>query len=142
MQIHPRRAHLFDTDRLYLRSLPKEYAYQHGYPKHSQLQGGICRLLSLPPESLTHITSFLDFASLFALGKTTRALHDHVDDDNTWRSAFLRQFLGLDSYHGSLADSSLSALLHRTEDTWKEEYVSRCNLLRLVVLQPYVPHDN
>ena len=129
MQIHPNRTYQFDTERLYLRNLPKERTFQHGFAKPSYLRGK-CLLLSLPPESLTHITSFLDPASLFALGKGNKKLYDHIKDDNTWRSAFLHHFLGLGSDRGTISDSSLFALLRRTEDTWKKEYVSRCTLIR------------
>lgn len=87
-------------------------------------------LLALPAESLAHITSFLDPASLFSLARASSVLYKHVSDDNTWHQAFDRQFLA----HGPDSDDSAGSfqalLLRRSEDSWKKEFVYRWNLLR------------
>jgi hypothetical protein len=87
------------------------------YGQHSS------HLLSLPSESLTHITSFLDPASLISLEETSRKLFEHVNDDNTWRRAFVCQFLGVSPEN---ALNEVRALTFRlTEKTWRREFVRR-----------------
>lgn len=87
-------------------------------------------LLSIPSESLTHITSFLDPNSLFALSRTNRILREHINDDNTWHSAFACQFLHEGPESQVWADRMESRLFRRSEDSWKKEFVYRCNLIR------------
>ena len=90
-------------------------------------------LLRIPSESLTHITSFLDPASLLALARVNKQLYDHVNEDNTWRRAFVCQFLGI-SPESDLRDDKARKLsmLRRQETTWKREFVRRYNLRRYV----------
>src|SRR5579863_9308348 len=80
-------------------------------------------LLCLPSESLTNITSFLDPVSLCSLARTSRKLYEHVNDDNTWRRAFICQFLGI------LPEEDLNevrALTFRsTQRTWRHEFGRR-----------------
>ena len=88
-------------------------------------------LLDLPSESLTHVTSYLDPASLFVLGGLNKRLHEHVEDDNTWRRAYVYQFLGIkpeDDIHDGGSPDVL--MLRREETSWKREFVFRCNLRR------------
>lgn len=90
-----------------------------------------CFLLSLPDESLTHITTFIaDPPSLFALSRASRRLRDHVADDNTWYRAFVFHFLGVGPEHDPRGDKQL--MLRRTESSWKKEFVARFNLTRWV----------
>ena len=107
----------------------------HGYAKRLDSEPSF-RLLELPTESLTHITSFLDPGSLIALSRCNKRLHDHVEDENTWRRAFVYQFLGIppegDIYESCSPDSipDKSLMLRREESSWKREFVCRWNLRR------------
>lgn len=91
-------------------------------------------LLLLPSESLTHISSFLDPSALFALAKANKQLYDHVKEDNTWRRAFVCQFLGI-SPESDLHDDKdgKTLMLRRQETSWKKEFVVRYNLRRYVI---------
>ncbi|KAH9964874.1 hypothetical protein BC827DRAFT_1185706 [Russula dissimulans] len=80
-------------------------------------------LLLLPAESLTHITSFLDPVSLCSLAQTNRKLYEHVSDDNTWRRAFVCQFLGV-SPENALNDAR-PLTFRLTQKTWRSEFVRR-----------------
>ncbi|THH28723.1 hypothetical protein EUX98_g5461 [Antrodiella citrinella] len=87
-------------------------------------------LLGIPSESLTHITSFLSPPSLLSLSRTNKQLHDHIDDDNTWRRAYFCQFLGISPEddllsRGGDGGESRMHMVRRTETTWKREFVSR-----------------
>ncbi|KLO18706.1 hypothetical protein SCHPADRAFT_819510 [Schizopora paradoxa] len=84
-------------------------------------------LLSLPQESLNHITKYLDVPAFLALTRTCSALHAHVNEDNTWHSAFNCQFLGDDV--GYDARPRNAGLLRRVERSWMKEFVYRSNLL-------------
>ncbi|EMD32759.1 hypothetical protein CERSUDRAFT_99136 [Gelatoporia subvermispora B] len=99
------------------------------YGDHSHHPLGI--LLRFPGETLTHITSFLDPLDLLALGQTNRQLYEHVKDDNTWRRAYVYQFLGIGP-EGDLHDNSnvKNLLLRREESTWRKEFMTRCALRR------------
>ncbi|KAI5119555.1 hypothetical protein M0805_005619 [Coniferiporia weirii] len=135
MQIYPQGILILDANNLPLhKSSTQAPSYHHGHSKHSvdHDQDIVSPLLAIPSESLTHITAFLDPASIFALGKTNKTLHEHVNDDNTWHRAFSCQFLGEggDIDHSDTPVSLRSALLRRTEDSWRKEFVLRCNLLR------------
>lgn len=133
----PQELHFSDKSDLALRYYAAQ-ARSHQYGSHPKLshsahaendsQG---RLLNIPTESLAHITSYLDAKSLFSLGLTNKTLHEHVADDNTWRAAFLLQFLG--KRPESTASEGSAPLLRRTEVTWKREFVFRQNLLRCVL---------
>ncbi len=86
---------------------------------------------TLPSETLTHITSYLDPFELYAFARVCSAFNAHVTDDHTWRSAFLLNFFGIDSIEPESDKRTLkSLLLRRTEPTWKKEYVVRYNLRR------------
>ncbi|KAL5520276.1 hypothetical protein ACEPAG_9489 [Sanghuangporus baumii] len=133
MQIIPQSDNL-DSDSLQLHkfSATQPKSPQHGKQRPDPVgaHSGIRRpvpLLAIPSESLTHITAFLDPVSLFALGRTNKVLHDHITDDNTWHRAFACQFF---SERPERPDSQRSILLRRCEDTWKKEFVLRCNIIR------------
>lgn len=104
---------------------------QHGTPS-SALHVPRISLLQLPSESLTHITSFLDPATLLALGRANKQLYEHVKDDNTWHRAFLWEFLAIRP-ETDLTDVNCITL-RKAEATWKREFVSRYNLRRCVGL--------
>jgi hypothetical protein len=80
-------------------------------------------LLRLPSESLTNITSFLDPVSLFSLAQTSRKLYEHVNDDNTWRRAFVCQFLGVSPEDALNETRPLT--FRSTQKTWRHEFVRR-----------------
>lgn len=117
---------------------------QHGYAKRvdsdplSSPDG--FKLSELPAESLTHVTSFLDPNSLFALSGTNKRLHEHIEDENTWRRAYVYQFLGIaperDIHESSSPDGKpgVAFMLRREYTSWKREFVHRWNLRRYVVL--------
>ncbi|TCD62793.1 hypothetical protein EIP91_006411, partial [Steccherinum ochraceum] len=116
-----------------------KYQPQHGisssYRAHAlpASQNRESTLFNIPAESLTHITSFLAPPALFALGRTNKQLHDHINDDNTWRRAYFCQFLGIspeDDLRDGAIDGGRSLMVRRIESTWKREYVHRWNLRR------------
>ena len=113
----------------------RPHTIHHGaHSYHHQQRTSSSLLLGLPNESITHITSFLDPFSLFALAQTCKSLYRHVGDDNTWRRAFLCQFMGIDP-ESTLDDQDnnqdgSSLMLRREEDSWKREFVARWNLRR------------
>ncbi|KAI0776625.1 ARP2/3 complex 16 kDa subunit (p16-Arc)-domain-containing protein [Trametes elegans] len=82
-------------------------------------------------ESLTHVTAFLDPPDLFTLARTCKLLHAHVADDNTWRRAYVQQYLGI-TPEGDLRDDAgeRTLMLRREESSWKKEFVLRYNLRR------------
>ncbi|KAG7087366.1 hypothetical protein E1B28_013339 [Marasmius oreades] len=82
----------------------------------------------LAKENLTHVTSYLDPASLFAVSGVNKFLHEHVKDDHTWRRAFLLNFLGVKPEAD--LDPSTGLLLRRSESSWAREYVARSNIRR------------
>ncbi|KAF9265067.1 hypothetical protein L218DRAFT_1076054 [Marasmius fiardii PR-910] len=82
----------------------------------------------LAKENLTHVTSYLDPASLLSLSAVNKLFNEHVRDDHTWRRAFLLNFLGIKPEAD--LDSSTGLLLRRSESSWAKEYVARCNLRR------------
>ena len=116
MRKGPKRSFHKDTSRITNSTLrqPRE-STQHG--QHTPL------LLCLPSESLTNIPSFLDPISLCSLAQTNRKLYEHVSDDNTWKRAFVCQFLGI------LPEEDLNetrALTFRsTQKTWRHEFGRR-----------------
>lgn len=133
----PSRAQLYKDTHKHKQTPSNKYSSQHGYAKRSD--PGYPRelkLLELPAESLTHVTSFLDPSSLFALGGTNKRLHEHIEDENTWRRAYVFQFLGI-SPEGDIYESSSlmgsprkALMLRREEVSWKREFVRRWNLKR------------
>ncbi|KZP20603.1 hypothetical protein FIBSPDRAFT_1022528, partial [Athelia psychrophila] len=94
----------------------------------SHQHGHLSILLAIPSESLTHVTCFLDPASLFSLGRTNKYLHEHVVVDSTWHRAFLYQFLGI-LPEGDVHDAK-SLMLRCLESSWRKEFVLRYNLRR------------
>lgn len=91
-----------------------------------------CFLMSLPGESLTHITTYVDDPpSLFALSRVNRRLRDHIADDNTWYRVFAFHFLGIGPESDPQEEQKL--LLRRTESTWKKEFVQRVQAIWYVL---------
>ncbi|CCL99834.1 uncharacterized protein FIBRA_01858 [Fibroporia radiculosa] len=81
-------------------------------------------LLRVPSESLTHITSFLNPPTLFVLSCTNKELYAHVKDDNTWRRAYVYQYLGISPESDLHNDADRKSLmLRREESTWRKEFV-------------------
>lgn len=95
----------------------------HRNPNLSPLPERGAPLLSVPGESLTHITSYLDVPSLLNLSRVNKSLHEHVNNDSTWYRALLCQFLGISPETDLQGVQTLS--LRRTESTWKKEFVYR-----------------
>ncbi|KAH9921650.1 uncharacterized protein B0H18DRAFT_1020662 [Fomitopsis serialis] len=129
MSSRPIEAHYKNAARSNLPHAQPRTAGQHG--KAHSLSYGESILLRFPSESLTHITSFLDPDTLLALSGTNRQLHAHVKDDNTWRRAYVYQFLGI-SPESDLRDNGdqKNLMLRREESTWRREFVLRYNLKR------------
>jgi hypothetical protein len=97
------------------------------YQKQPNDHGIQCPILILvPSETLTAITSHLDPPSLSALAVVNIYLNGHVKDDNTWRRAFLYQFLGIG--HENDLDYKKALLLRRTEGSWRNEFTVRYKL--------------
>ncbi|KAF8588122.1 hypothetical protein K439DRAFT_1406853 [Ramaria rubella] len=85
--------------------------------------------LSIPGESLTHITTYIDDpSSLLALSRVNRRLRDHIADDNTWYRVFASYFWNI----GPESDppDATRLTLRRSENTWKKEFVARFRALR------------
>ena len=108
-------------------------------PGKERLDEGRCFLLSLPTESITHITTYVDDPrSLVALARTNRLLRDHIAEDNTWYRAFAFHFWGLGPEEEPSYETNI--MLRKTENTWKKEYVKRFETLRCVsVLSVVLP---
>ncbi|KZT58211.1 hypothetical protein CALCODRAFT_495314 [Calocera cornea HHB12733] len=104
----------------------------HSYSQHGAQQHPYAFLLSLPEESLTHVTAYLDPPSLYKLALTCRRLRDHVAQDTVWHRAFLWAYLGIGPEDGDDSVDIAELLLRRRENTWKKEYVSRWMLIRRV----------
>ncbi|KAI0742454.1 hypothetical protein C8Q80DRAFT_908355 [Daedaleopsis nitida] len=109
---------------------------QHGHPHHHHSAASRTAdvLLSIPSESLTHVTSFLDPPDLLAIARTCKQLHAHVADDNTWRRAYVYQYLGV-TPESDLRDGTgdKTLMLRREESSWRREFVLRYNLRRYVI---------
>ena len=135
----PSRAHYFKDTFKQKQAQSHKHHVQHGNVKRpeSDTSSGF-KLLELPAESLTHVTSFLDPSSLIALSACNKNLHEHIEDENTWRRAYVYQFLGItpegDIYESSSRDGmpGKSLMLRREESSWKREFVRRWNLKRCV----------
>ena len=108
---------------------------QHGHAHRLHAASGTTDvLLSIPSESLTHVTSFLDPPDLLALARTCKRLNAHVADDNTWRRAYVYQYLGItpeSDLRDDVGDKTI--MLRREESSWKKEFILRYNLRRYVV---------
>ncbi|TFK47122.1 hypothetical protein OE88DRAFT_1666411 [Heliocybe sulcata] len=121
-EAHPKSYRLISTS-------PKSHRAQFAqYDRRKLAHKSFSILLEVPSETLTHVTSFLDPNSLFALAGTNKRLYDHVKDDNTWHRAFLCQFLGIGPENDPHDGNSL--MLRRAETSWRREFVSRYNLRR------------
>lgn len=129
---------------------PHKHNIQHGHANRYISRSAVISrdtdsiLLDLPTESLTHITSYLDPASLFVLGGLNRRLHQHVEDDNTWRRAYAYHFLGI-SPEGDIQDGGSpdgtprrALMLRREETSWKREFVFRWNLRRYAAVSDLI----
>jgi WD40 repeat protein len=86
-------------------------------------------LIDLPSETLTGVTSYLDPPSLLSLGRVNSHLHEHVNNDNTWRQAFVCQFLDIGP-EGDVHDNIKCLMLRRSERSWKNELIVRYKLRR------------
>ncbi|KAJ7693329.1 hypothetical protein B0H17DRAFT_1059760 [Mycena rosella] len=94
----------------------------------STLQHGLL-LLHIPPESLTHITSYLDPRSLLALAQVNCRLSDHIRDDHTWHRALVYQLLGISPQ--SDLHNAKSLLLRRSHlGSWRQEFILYFSLRR------------
>ncbi|KAH9856157.1 hypothetical protein C2E23DRAFT_504912 [Lenzites betulinus] len=110
--------------------LARQHGHSHDNPQAARAPNA---LLNIPSESLTHVTSFLDPPDLITLARTCKQLHAHVADDNTWRRAYVYQYLGITPESDLHNDASNRALMLRREETsWKKEFILRYNLRRLV----------
>ncbi|KAI0363927.1 hypothetical protein BV20DRAFT_975037 [Pilatotrama ljubarskyi] len=125
LEAHPRKDHRHKPIRSH------NNTRQHGHHGIPHIAGGSSVLLSIPSESLTHVTSFLDPPDLLALARTCKLLHAHVADDNTWRRAYVYQYLGI-TPESDLRDDAgdRTLMLRREEVTWKKEFILRYNLRR------------
>lgn len=97
--------------------------------QHGLLQRNL--LIDVPVEILNKITANLDPRALLAVSLVRKSLHEHVQDDNTWRHAFLAQYLSL-SPEDHVEDSSKYLMLRRTHPSWKLEYITHDELTRWV----------
>lgn len=105
-----------------LKATPKSKA-QHGIPEIR------CPILTdVPVEILTGVTSHLTPPDLLSLACVNIHLNRHVDDDNTWRRAFVRQFFGIGP-ESDLNDEK-TLLLRRSERSWRYELISHYRLIR------------
>jgi len=92
-------------------------------------------LHALPFETLTNVTAWLDPLSLLALGLVDKYLKRYVDNDSTWKTAFLVHFLDVAPEEWTINARML--LLRRIENSWKREYISRYKLLQCVMFPPF-----
>jgi hypothetical protein len=99
---------------------------QYGIQHHHVIRRPI--LVDVPVETLTAITAYLEPHSLLAVAQVNGHLNQHIKDDNTWRRALFCQFLGLGS-EADLDDKEF-LLLRRTEQTWRNEFITRYKLRR------------
>ena len=105
---------------------------QHGTaPDHPHAPTDV--LLSIPIESLTHVTCFLSPPDLLALARTCHQLNAHVADDNTWLRAYVYHYLGIAPESDLHSDAAFkTAILRREESSWRKEFIQRYRLLRCV----------
>jgi hypothetical protein len=79
-------------------------------------------LLQLPSELLTHLTAYLSPVALTTLASVCRLLYDHINQDNTWRCAFLCHFLGISPNPDFPNEHPRLVLLRRSEGSWRTEF--------------------
>lgn len=104
---------------------------QNSNIQHGLQSNTIQILLDVPSETLTGITSYLEPPSLLSIGRVNSHLQQHVNNDNTWRRAFVCQFLGIGP-ESNVHDNMKSLMLRRSENSWKSELIVRYNLRRFV----------
>ncbi|RDX49038.1 hypothetical protein OH76DRAFT_622487 [Lentinus brumalis] len=111
---------------------PRQHGQQHGLQRAASGTRDV--LLSIPSESLTHVTAYLDPPDLLVLARTCKQLHAHVTDDNTWRRAYVHQYLGI-SPESDLRDEAgdKTLMLRREESSWRKEFILRYKLSRYVM---------
>ena len=106
--------------------LAQKYHTQHGIQHYRNIRFPI--LVEIPVETLTGITSYLDPSSLLAVAQVNKHLNQHVMDDNTWRRAFVCQFMAIDPETDVNEGNPL--LLRRTESSWRNEFIVRYRFRR------------
>ncbi|KAJ1304649.1 hypothetical protein OPQ81_005790 [Rhizoctonia solani] len=87
-------------------------------------------LLQLPSELLTHLTAYLDPIALITLASACQLLHSHINQDSTWRSAFLCHFLDISPSPDLVIGNARLVLLRRRESSWRAEFQKHWVLAR------------
>ncbi|CUA66767.1 WD repeat and FYVE domain-containing protein 3 [Rhizoctonia solani] len=87
-------------------------------------------LLQLPSELLTHLTAYLDPIALTTLASVCRLFLSHINQDGTWRAAFLCHFLGISPGPNFITDDARLVLLRRGENSWRAEFQKHWVLAR------------
>ncbi|CAE6439087.1 unnamed protein product [Rhizoctonia solani] len=87
-------------------------------------------LLQLPSELLTHLTAYLDPIVLTNIASVCRLLYYHVNQDSTWRAAFLCHFLGVSPSPDLVIENSRLVLLRKKEKSWRTEFQKHWVLAR------------
>ncbi|KAF8678198.1 WD40 repeats protein [Rhizoctonia solani] len=87
-------------------------------------------LLQLPSELLTHLSAYLDPIALTTLASVCRLLYAHVNQDSTWRAAFLGHFLGVSPSPDLSIENSRLVLLRKREKSWRAEFQKHWVLAR------------
>ncbi|KAF8882807.1 hypothetical protein BD779DRAFT_1444511 [Infundibulicybe gibba] len=100
---------------------------QNHLPHDGFGSSNICYLSFIPAEVLTGITSHLNPPDLFTLSQTSNAIYQHVKDDNTWRSAFLCQLVGIRPESDAQSDENV-LLVRRLESSWRAEFIQHYHL--------------
>ncbi|PIL26226.1 hypothetical protein GSI_11981 [Ganoderma sinense ZZ0214-1] len=130
LETHPRRENRHKPTRPHApKSRQHGIAHNHRHPHAAS--GTTDVLLSIPSESLTHVTSFLSPPDLLALARTCHQLNTHVADDNTWLRAYVYHYLGIapeSDLHGDATDKTV--MLRREESSWRKEFIQRYKLRR------------
>ena len=115
-----------DADSHNFETLSQKKDSHHGIQRRHFVRCPI--LLDVPTETLTCITAYLDPPSLLSVAQVNTYLNHHVKDENTWRRAFLCQFLGI----GPQLDinTKQTVLLRRSELSWRNEFLVHYKLRR------------
>ncbi|KAL5631381.1 hypothetical protein ACGC1H_007036 [Rhizoctonia solani] len=87
-------------------------------------------LLQLPSELLTHLTAYLDPIALTTLASVCRRFYSHINQENTWRAAFLCHFLSISPSPDFIADGARLVLLRKRENSWRAEFQKHWVLTR------------
>ncbi len=134
LEAHPRRENRRKPARPHTAN-PRQHGHSSHHPRPHAASGTADVLLSIPSESLTHVTSFLDPPDLLALARTCQHLNAHVGDDNTWRRAYVYQCFGImpeSDIHNDASDKAV--MLRREESSWRKQFIWRYTLRRYVTL--------